>query len=280
VNLHLKQDKLQQMKKEIVLLREELAAARQEASKMAVSAKSTGDSGSDDASLISSSKPSKTWETGGLRHQEEGRVYESGGPVKADVLHQLNRASAALTVYSRCFRTVREMLGRALTEKTRQSVSGSGDVQVWEERKGEDTKHLKRSESLLSHCLKVLDACEREENGDEATDPGRLHPGSLGSSAQDQVFDLRSELEECKENLRRDRQVFAENMEELEELRSACEWLSEQKERAEAMWIASQDNETRLTHQLQLLESKVAMLQDNRSREAKDNGGSEGGLCG
>ena len=268
MNINFKQDKLQQMKNEIVLLREELAVARQEASKMAASAKSSGSE--IEGSPASSDKPS---ETGGWKHQEVGRVYESGS-ANEDVLRQLSRASAALGVYSRCFRTVREMLVTALTRQPA-IVSGEFQVRGRSKDKKEETDEEKRrdNESLLSDCLKILEGCGGEELGDEITASlDRRCSGSGGSPLRDEAVILRSELEKCEQNLRRDRLAFVVKMEELEELQYVCESLSEQKERAEAMWMASQNNEALLVHQLQVLERKMAALEDDRiRRDAADD---------
>ena len=57
------------------------------------------------------------------------------------------------------------------------------------------------------------------------------------------IRQLRRELERCHSDLQTDEELFAEKIEELNQLQSAYNQLVREKERLEEMWLAAQENE-------------------------------------
>ena len=65
----------------------------------------------------------------------------------------------------------------------------------------------------------------------------------LTERAMETIRLLRRELERCQVDLQTDEELFAEKIEELNQLQLAYNQLVREKERLEKMWLASQENE-------------------------------------
>ena len=65
----------------------------------------------------------------------------------------------------------------------------------------------------------------------------------LTERAMETIRQLRRELERCHADLQTDEELFAEKIEELNQLQSAYNQLVREKERLEEMWLAAQENE-------------------------------------
>ena len=253
VNKNLQCSKLQQMKSEISLLREELEAAKMEAGRLG-SLRNDGRSVTSSASV---EKALETWNEGEKREDEE--MGGAGGSDLTELQHRLNHASATLDVYSKCFKTVRDILGGMLSTSQQPRAAITAERQEEEEEEVVDGTE----KVWLHRCLKLLEACETQEAG------STLELDSDTVSSSKAISSLRSELEECRKKLCTHEQVLAEKMEEMSELRSACQLLLKEKERAEAMWLASQSNEAQLMDHLQELEKKVAMFEEDDKNDAE-----------
>lgn len=240
VNRKLQSNKLQQMKEEIILLREELAMAQLEASKI-VQVQSYEDS------EVGVSKTSKSLQ---MREAEEKGVDEEvkrdgDGRIKG-MECQLAHSQVMLESYSQCLKAVKELLEKMLLKLHHCNTTEA------------DKEDDRVEEVGLRQCIQLLQSCESRTFHAE---PGGLDcTTSIVISAQT-VSLLRSELEACRKDLCTDEQVFAEKMEEIGELQSACHVLSLEKERAESMWAAAQASEAKLLSQLDQLSQKVTMLE-------------------
>lgn len=75
--------------------------------------------------------------------------------------------------------------------------------------------------------------------------PTDIEPASsvLTERAMETIRQLRRELERCHADLQTDEELFAEKIEELNQLQSAYNQLVREKERLEEMWLAAQENE-------------------------------------
>lgn len=86
---------------------------------------------------------------------------------------------------------------------------------------------------------------------------GEIEPASLLTErAMETIRLLRRELERCQVDLQTDEELFAEKMDELNQLQSAYNRLLREKESLEEMWLTAQENEG-------LLESEVFHLKEH-----------------
>ena len=80
---------------------------------------------------------------------------------------------------------------------------------------------------------------------------------------------LRSELERCQVDLETDEELFAEKVEEVNELQKNYDLLLQEKERIERLWVSAKETETRLQSEVQqLLEKLFSMENELSEREA------------
>ena len=80
---------------------------------------------------------------------------------------------------------------------------------------------------------------------------------------------LRSELERCQVDLETDEELFAEKVEEVNELQKNYDLLLQEKERIERLWVLAKETETRLQSEVQqLLEKLFAMESELSEQEA------------
>lgn len=80
---------------------------------------------------------------------------------------------------------------------------------------------------------------------------------------------LRSELERCQADLETDEELFAEKVEEVNELQKNYDLLLQEKERIERLWVSAKETETRLQSEVQqLLEKLFSMENELSEREA------------
>lgn len=182
-----------------------------------------------------------------------------------DLQHQLSHASTALNVYSRCIKTVKDILANIIHSQQH----GSEEMEQ-EEEEVRVSGQEKRTNLLLVKCLKLLDACETQGSKGETEELDQLLSGAIVSSSRGAVSSLYSEVEECQKNLQRDRLAFEEKLEEIAELKSACQTLLEEKERVEALWMASQNSEAKMADQVQQLERKVALLEEEKTNMSEE----------
>lgn len=225
VNMHTPSNRLQQMKDEIVLLKEELVTARLESRSV--------------SSVITTSS------VGGANtgsEEVEGRSLEGEGEGEGrqhleELEDQLNQSQALLQSYLLCVRSVRGKLALAL------GGGGGGGGDVGEEGGGR---------RVLEECVSLLALCDGQ---------GVLHldlPSTTASSADETIAHLRSELEQCRADLRTDESAFAEKAEEMVDLQDACEVLAREKARLEGMWVAAQESEAELQTRVDLLSERLA----------------------
>ena len=80
---------------------------------------------------------------------------------------------------------------------------------------------------------------------------------------------LRSELERCQVDLETDEELFAEKVEEVNELQKNYDLLLQEKERIERLWVSAKETESRLQSEVQqLLEKLFSMENELSEREA------------
>ena len=251
--------KLQQMKEEITLLREELVRAKMETNLLTSKAKSNAGieetcQGEDSNRPMTSDCDVK------LKENMQGKETEE----------RLAKAQLKLQSYACCLRTVREKLTDIVSdgEITEQEVEDG--VKEREEERAEEERNIrgtgglgKEEEKILKECLKILRSCD--DVGSEEL--GLVMNRPISSKAAETISLLRTELVRCHQDLQTDEQAFAEKIEEITELQSVCHALSRDKERAEAMWLATQESEAELQMQVEELLRKLAELKKGGRRE-------------
>lgn len=100
-----------------------------------------------------------------------------------------------------------------------------------------------------------------------------LVPSDMAAASQSPVSKraelLRSELERCQVDLETDEELFAEKVEEVNELQKNYDLLLQEKERIERLWVSAKETETRLQSEVQqLLEKLFSMENELSEREA------------
>ena len=76
---------------------------------------------------------------------------------------------------------------------------------------------------------------------------------------------LRSELERCQVDLEMDEELFAEKVEEVNELQKNYDLLLQEKERIERLWVSAKETETRLQSEVQQLLEKLFSMESELS---------------
>lgn len=263
VNRDARSDKLQQMKDEILLLREELDRAKLETNLMTSRSKS----GVCEGDVVQ------------VRSYEEFGEEGAGPAVVRDTRQHLeeleeclNQCQVQLSSYSCCVRKVRGLLLRVMEgreggvvgmegeglRKRGASLSAVGNEE--EPRKEGEVPDRERAglgesdkEELLQECLHLLASCCGVETS-------HSDPPAWSDTSEETISQLRSELEKCRMDLRTDEQAFAEKGEELAELQLVCDTLMREKDRVEGMWLAAQGSEAAMQGRVsQLTETLVAL---------------------
>ena len=78
---------------------------------------------------------------------------------------------------------------------------------------------------------------------------------------------LRSELERCQVDLEMDEELFAEKVEEVNELQKNYDLLLQEKERIERLWVSAKETETRLQSEVQQLLEKLFSMESELSEQ-------------
>ena len=78
---------------------------------------------------------------------------------------------------------------------------------------------------------------------------------------------LRSELERCQVDLETDEELFAEKVEEVNELQKNYNLLLQEKERIERLWVSAKETETRLQSEVQQLLEKLFSMESELSEQ-------------
>lgn len=245
VNRNTHSNKLQQMKDEILLLREELDRARLETKLLSSESKSSicsGDNGPQVQGSCGAEGVGSEVVRDTRQHLEE-------------LEECLNQCQLQVVSYSRCLSMVRGLL---------EQVVGRGEGL---ERK--EGKALSEGEKeVLQECLRLLATCGNSSKDILYSDP----PSSNNS---DTISQLHSELEQCRMDLQTDELAFAEKGEEFAELQLVCDILVREKERLEGMWVAAQESEAALQTRVEQLTGRLAALEGGGAGESV-MGGEEG----
>lgn len=253
VNRDTNSNKLQQMKDEILLLREELDRAKLETKLL--SSKSRSSVG-DDGTQVRGDEECRAGEGG------ESKVVRDTRQHLEELEDCLNQCQLRLSSYLRCLSSVRSLLVRALGRDDG-NVEEEGPRGMGSEEGPEGTE----TKEVLRECLHLITACSN--NGAWESDMHVEPPSSDEAIAQ-----LRSELVRCRMDLWTDELAFAEKGEEMSELQHACDVLVQEKERLEGMWVAAQESEAALQTRVEQLTGKLAALEVGGA----DEGGEELGV--
>ena len=272
VNRDPQSNKIQHMKEEIALLREELLRAKMETRLLSSKSLTTVGSdevlnpGSDDVLNPGSGDDIIRMQGSDVMATRCSSVVKPGsdnGVVlrMREIEEELARTQRKLQSYSVCVKEVREKM-----------------VELVEERRGSEGVEASKNEGeVLQECLNLIKSCDKVTDGVGVV--ALPQDGLFSSKNSETISLLRSELEQCRQDLHSNEQIVTEKIEEVLELRSTCEELLREKERAEAMWGAAQESEVELQMQLEQLLAKVAALE--RERDGKVgvmNGGEEVGV--
>lgn len=227
-----------QMQDEIVLLREELAMAKLEASRL-MQVRSCEENR---LGVCKSSKSTQIWKE---EEREEGLVEEEEKWVGDGYARELERRLArSQDILNQCLKVLKDMLESVLWNHCH---TGTAEA---DNNEGEEEEE--KVELGLKRCLLYARESQRlllEGGGLEDT---------IRASLSAQTTFLCSELDLCRKVLCTDEQVFAERLEVVDDLPSTSCMLAQDKEQVESMWEAVQDIKTRLPNQLE--SQKVAML--------------------
>ena len=237
MNRNTPSNKLQQMKDEILLLKEELVRARLESRSV--------------SSVITTSSVGGA-NTGSEEGEErEGRRFEAGeGRQHLEELEdQLNQSQALLQSYLVCVKNVRGKLTAVLGGGAGGDVREEGGEVRGEDEGGEVMEEWRK---VLEECVSLLSLCDGE---------GVLHLDRPSTTSDQTIALLRSELEQCRADLRTDESAFAEKAEEIADLQDAYEVLAREKGRLEGLWVAAQESEAGLQTQLDQLSERLTALE-------------------
>ena len=78
---------------------------------------------------------------------------------------------------------------------------------------------------------------------------------------------LRSELERCQVDLETDEELFAEKVEEVNELQKNYDLLLQEKDRIERLWVSAKETENRLQSEVQQLLEKLFSMESELSEQ-------------
>lgn len=258
---HTHSSKLQEMKREIALLREELDRAKMEDTRfLSPSSKSKSDDGTRAVGMVGGMAEGE-----GLASQGVTVVWDTRQQLE-ELEERVNQSRLLIGSYSRCVSRVRGMLAGVLGGRGEEEGEGLGNEVLDGRADGEGLGRGK----VLMECLRLLTMCTAENPGLLPFDPSLTLTSSY---SHETISQLRLELEQCHVDLRTDELAFAEKGEELAEVQAVCEVLVREKGQVEGLWVAAQESEAHLQAQVDHLTRQLAALEGGMADDSTLDGG-------